>query len=109
MAHTPPEPGYDALLHFCCVRLGYCGSVRDGEPLQVDMLLPEEGRVTADRFADLVFEAEQIEPGADESSRKQWRAIRAAFIEHLGADSVDAEALMYGWEKREGYVARNRT
>jgi hypothetical protein len=102
MAATTPEPGYDALLHFCCVRLGYCGSVRDGEPLHVNMLIPDEGAVTADQFADLVFKAEQINPDHDGPSGRHWRAIKAAFVEHMGGEAVDASELAYGVARREG-------
>lgn len=99
MAERTPEPGYDALLHFCCVRLGYCGSVKDGEPLHVDMFIPEAGAITADQFVDWMFRAEQLDPASDERLQAHGRAIRAAFVEHMGAEVVDAEALRWSFEK----------
>ena len=84
MAHAQ---GFDALLRHVCVELGFCGSVVDGEPRHVSMLIPAAGTVTADSFADLVFEAEGL---VLETHRQQ---LRAAFMRYMGSEVVDAHLL----------------
>ncbi len=82
---------YTHLLQTVCVDLGYCGSVVDGKPRHVDDFIPANEPVTADQFVDWVFKAEGIDPLLGERSYK--RAIREAFIKHMGADVVDAGKL----------------
>jgi len=91
-SYTTPsdvQPGYDALLHEVCVRLGYCGCIKDGEPLHVDDFVPAAGLVTADQFAEWVVLADNLTP----SSNPHLKDIRQAFVRHMGAESVDATLL----------------
>ena len=83
---------YDALLHEVCVRLGFCGSVVDGEPLHVDLFLPEMGHVDADDFADAVFKAEGWDPyGPGAHDHRQ--SLCEAFVRHIGGSEADARML----------------
>jgi hypothetical protein len=88
---TPPDVqgGYDALLHEVCVRLGYCGCIKDGKPLHVDDFIPERGLVTADQFAEWVVLADNMTP----STNPHLKHIREAFVRHMGAEFVDASLL----------------
>lgn len=54
---------YDNLLEEVCVRLGFCGSIVDGQPVHVDQFLPEDGVLTNEAFADALFKAEGWEVG----------------------------------------------
>ena len=83
---------YDRLLNEVCVRLGFCGSVVNGEPLHVDMLLPKHGTISASDWVDAVLKAEGFDPN-DASAHQYRRSIRDAFIRHLGADKVDLQLL----------------
>ena len=86
------NPAYDALLHEVCVRLGFCGSVVDGEPLHVDQFVPESGPVSADQFVNWVFRAEGMDPdGAD--ALKHAHSLREAFVRRMGVEVVDAVVL----------------
>lgn len=91
-----PRSGFDALMHFVCVGWGYCGCVKDGRPLHVDMLIPPDGPVTADQFVEWVFLADNMNPN---SEPERWQphkdAIRAAFVEHMGGEIVDATRLRW--------------
>jgi hypothetical protein len=79
-----------------CVKLGFCGSVKDDKPLHVRMFIPDEGTVTADQFVEWVFLADDMDPNAD---LKRWQPckdrIRAAFIACMGGESVDAHLLRW--------------
>ena len=86
---TNPNPGYAALLNEVCVGLGYCGCIKDGEPLHVDDFIPDAGLVTADQFAEWVVLADNMDP----STNPHLNAIRRAFVRHMGADTVDATLL----------------
>ena len=86
------NPSYNALLNELCVGLGFCGSVIDGEPSHVDFLLPKHGTVRAEMFADLVFQAEGWDPQSVEAAGFR-RAIRNAFIRHMGTSEVDVSLL----------------
>ena len=85
--------GYNALMHEVCVGLGFCGSVIKGEPSHVDFLIPEHGPVSAEQFADWVFQAEgttDVEAIARFSS-----VLRGAFVRHMGSPVVDAARLKW--------------
>lgn len=90
---APPEikPGYYALLHEVCVGYGYCGCMKDGKPVHVDDFIPSEGPVSADQFVEWVLLADGRNPGLGLDAHK--RAIRAAFVTHIGADVIDAKLL----------------
>jgi hypothetical protein len=90
------NPAYNALHHDVCVRHGWCGGVVDGRPSHVDDFIPEVGPVTAEQFVDWLFQAEGLDPSSDsEKWRKHKDALRDAFIQHLGADMVDASMLKW--------------
>jgi hypothetical protein len=82
---------FDALIHEVCVGLGWCGGVVAGEHLHVGDLLPATGIVTADQFVDLVLRAEGVK--ATRRRRDDKAALRAAFIHHMGGETVDAAAV----------------
>lgn len=86
-----PNSAYDDLRRHICVEFGFCGSIKDGLPLHVDDLIPSEGVVTADQFAEFAFQAEGLDPRSDPKQLKA--AIKAAFINLLGSHTVDATAL----------------
>jgi hypothetical protein len=60
------NPNYNALMHDVCVGRGWCGGIVNGQPSHVDHLIPEAGPVSAEQFVD-----------------------------HMGADVVDASALKW--------------
>ncbi|HYD28581.1 hypothetical protein [Brevundimonas sp.] len=79
---------FDNLLEEVCVRLGFCGSVVDGQPLHVDHFLPEFGVLTAEEFADALFKAEGWDP--DGSEAKTFRSsVREAFVRHMGGSEIE--------------------
>ena len=86
-----PNSAYDKLRHYICAELGFCGSIKDGAPLHVDDLIPSEGVVTADQFAELTFVADGIDPSND--PRQLKAAIRAAFVNFMGSQTVEATTL----------------
>lgn len=90
---APPDikPGYDALLHEVCVGYGYCGCMKEGKSIHVDDFIPSEGPVTADQFVEWVFLADNRNPNLGPDSHK--RAIRDAFVKHMGAEVIDAKLL----------------
>ncbi len=80
---------YDKLLEEVCVRLGFCGSVVDGQPLHVDQFLPQSGVLTNDEFADALFKAEGWD--TDGSEAQTFRSsVREAFVRHMGGSEMDA-------------------
>lgn len=85
------DTAYDDLRRHICVQLGFCGSIKDGKPLHVDDLIPSEGVITADQFAELTFIAEGLDPSDDPQGQKA--AIKAAFETLLGSHAVAATAL----------------
>ncbi len=95
------ETGFDALMTFTCVTLGYCGCVKREQPFNVTLLIPERGVVTAHQFADWVFLAENQNPNTESKvCLKHKKAIRDAFIEHMGSEVVDASRLQYTQDSR---------
>ncbi len=90
------KTGYDALMDRVCVGLGFCGCVKNGKPLHVDDLIPPDGPVTADQFVERLFLADNMNPNADPL---RWaplkQKIKAAFVEHMGGDIVDAASLRW--------------
>jgi hypothetical protein len=88
MNNTSP---YETLLNDFCVGLGFCGSVVDGQPLQVDHFVPENGTVSADQFVDWVFRAEGVNPHGPDAL-KHRDTLRQAFVKHMG-ETADAQSL----------------
>lgn len=80
---------YANLLDEVCVRFGFCGSVVDDQPRQVDQFLPHSGRLTDEDFADALFKAEGWDPDGPEA-RSFRSSVREAFVRHMGATQIDA-------------------
>lgn len=80
---------YDKLLEEVCVRLGFCGSVVDGQPLHVDQFLPQSGVLTNEAFADALFKAEGWDPAGSEAQTFR-SSVREAFVRHMGGSEMDA-------------------
>ncbi|NEX94907.1 hypothetical protein [Caulobacter sp. 17J65-9] len=88
------KTGYDALWDVVCVTWGFCGCVKNDKPLHVDDLIPPSGPVSADQFVEWVFLADNLNPNSEPEKWQRHRAaIRAAFIEHMGGEVVDADRL----------------
>ena len=79
---------YDKLLEEVCVRLGFCGSVVDGRPLNVDEFLPQEGVVTSNEFVDALFKAEGWDPYGSEA-RTFRSSVREAFVRNMGGSEIE--------------------
>jgi hypothetical protein len=78
---------------------GFCGTVKEGQPLHVDSIIPPSGPVTADQFVEWVFLADNMNPNSEpEKWQKLKDQIRAAFIEHMGREVVDAAELRWSPE-----------
>jgi hypothetical protein len=90
---SKPKSAYTALRNEVCVGWGYCGCIKDGEPLHVDSFIPAQGTVTADQFVEWVFVAENLEPSLRPKSH--WRGLRDAFVKHMGTSAVDASRLRW--------------
>jgi hypothetical protein len=86
------KAAYDKLLEDVCVRLGFCGSVGDDQPLQVDQFLPQIGPLTDEVFADAIFKAEGWDPDSSEARRFR-SSLRDAFVLHMGGSEIDASLL----------------
>ncbi len=80
------------LLNEVCVGLGCCGGSRDGSRTHVTDYFPETGAVSAEQFAVWVLQAEELNPQHEQDLR---RAIRNAFISHMGASNVDVSELVW--------------
>lgn len=80
---------YDKLLEEVCVRLGFCGSVVDGQPLHVEQFISQSGTLTDEDFADAVFKAEGLDPDSPEARRFRL-AVRDAFVRHMGGAAIGA-------------------
>tara|TARA_R100001244_G_scaffold6593_35_gene8427 strand:- start:1106 stop:1399 length:294 start_codon:yes stop_codon:yes gene_type:complete len=90
------KTGYDALMDIVCVGWGFCGCIKNDKPLHVDDFIPAEGDVTADQFVEWVFLADNMNPNSDpEQWHRHKQAIRAAFIEHMGGEIVNAKLLQW--------------
>jgi hypothetical protein len=85
------KSGYDALMNEVCVGWGYCGCMKRDQPLHVHLLIPPEGPMTADQFVEWVFLADDLNPNLGPESHR--RALRAAFVKHMGSEVVDAKEL----------------
>jgi hypothetical protein len=93
---TGIDSGYDALMREVCSVWGFCGCIKDGTPLHVDLLIPPDGPVTADQFVEWVFLADNLNPNLEpERWLRHKEAIRAAFVRHLGGETVDAQKLRW--------------
>lgn len=87
--------GFNALMQQICGSWGHCGSLQAGEYVHVTDFIPAWGTVTASQFAEWVLLAEG-EADAPLSYREKWLPrLRASFVEHMGADCVDARRLRW--------------
>jgi hypothetical protein len=90
------KTAFEALMEVVCPGWGFCGTIKDGRPLHVTDFIPERGLVTADQFVTWVFLGDGMNP---EAQSHRWQrhkdAIKAAFIEHMGSEVVDASLLRW--------------
>jgi hypothetical protein len=86
---------FDGMMHKFCVRLGWCGCIRDGKPLHVSDFIPATGPVSADEFARWLVMADGLDPDQLSASEiRRWiPQLIAVFVKHMGADVVDASNL----------------
>jgi hypothetical protein len=86
---------FDGMMHEFCVKLGYCGCVKDGKRLHVSDFIPETGPVSADQFARWLIAADGFDPDRFSTSdfSRKIRQLSAVFIRHMGANVVDASNL----------------
>lgn len=89
--------GFRSLMDFVCIDCGFCGCIKDGKPSTISNYIPSTGLVTADQFAEWVLIAENGGPDPEADSGEKFKRFKAlfsaAFIEHMGANTVDARAL----------------
>jgi hypothetical protein len=89
-----PKNRFSELMHFACVRYGYCGGLVDGKFLHVTDFIPENGDVSASEFAEWVMLADGCTP---ESSARHYQrhktVMELAFIKYMGAEVVPAQEL----------------
>ena len=79
-----------------CVGHGWCGGLADGKPSHVDDYVPESGTVSADQFVEWLFEADGYDPADRPDQTARFRDdLREVFIEHMGAEQVDASLLKW--------------
>jgi hypothetical protein len=88
------EHGFDALMHVACVDWGFCGCIKHDRPLHVTDLIPPAGLVTADQFIDWLILADDANPN-DPRWNRHKTALRLAFVECMGADTVNAASLRW--------------
>ena len=87
---------YDRMMRDICVGHGWCGGVVDGKPSHVDHFIPQTGAVSADQFIDWLFEAEGYNPSDRPDDTAKFRSdLRKLFLEHMGAEPVDASLLKW--------------
>jgi hypothetical protein len=86
---------FDEMLREFCVRLGWCGGVKDGKALHVTDFIPETGPVSADEFVRWLIVADGFDPDQLSAPEvKRWiPELKAVFVKHMGADVVDASNL----------------
>lgn len=83
---------FDRLSWDICVNGGWCGGIVDGKPTTLDDLLPPTGTIEARAFAKLAMKADGW-PDDQPFDEAHLRFLEAKFVEHLGADSIDADQL----------------
>lgn len=88
MAHPN---AFDGMMYEFCVRLGWCGCVKDGRPLHVSDLIPKAGSVPADEFVRWLIMADGLDP--DQVSAPELTQLRAVFVKHMGVGLVEANRL----------------
>ena len=78
-------------MHEFCVKLGWCGGVKDGKRLHVFHFIPETGPVSADQFTKWLIAAEGLDP--DQLGPSERKQLTAVFVRHMSANVVDASNL----------------
>lgn len=91
MPEHSSNPNFVRLLNELCSQLGCCGGSADGRRKHVTDYIPATGLVMAEEFAVWTLQAEGIDPEYRQDLR---RAIRSAFIKHMGTSSVSAGELV---------------
>lgn len=81
---------FDGMLNEVCEKMGFCGSVVDGEARHVTDFIPKTGTVSAEQFASWVLIAEGMSPELERAFRQDLKSV---FVEHMKADVVDTEHL----------------
>jgi hypothetical protein len=88
---------FDGMMHELCVRLGWCGCIKDNKPLHVTDFIPASGLVSADEFAKWIIMADGIDPDQVSNDIKRWMSqLKTVFVKHMGADNIDASQLRSG-------------
>jgi hypothetical protein len=88
---------FDGMLDEVCVKLGWCGCVKNGKSLHVIDFIPETGPVSADQFARWLIMADGLDADQLTSEiRRSIHRLKAVFVKHMGADVVDASSLRSG-------------
>ena len=82
---------FDGMMHEFCAGLGWCGFVKDGNPLHVTDFIPDTGAVSADEFVSWIIMAEGLTPAL--LSASEARQLKAVFVKHMGFEIVDASKL----------------
>jgi hypothetical protein len=78
---------FDGMMHDFCVKLGWCGCVKDGKPMHVSDFIPETGSVTADQFVRWLIAADGLD--LDQLSALEFGQLTTVFVKHMGADAID--------------------
>jgi hypothetical protein len=92
---------FDGMLDESCVKLGWCGCVKDGKRLHITDFLPETGPVSADQFVRWLIMADGLDPDQPTSEiRRSIPLLKAVFVKHMAADVVDASNLRSGINAR---------
>ena len=86
---------FDGMMHEFCVKMGFCGGIKDGKPLHVTDFIPETGPVSADEFVSWLVTADGFDPDDPSAAEiRRWMPeLKAVFVKHMGADVVDASNL----------------
>lgn len=92
--------GFDALMHDACVVWGFCGCIKNGEPLHITQLIPPDGPVHAAQFVEWLLLADNVNPNGPKYERHR-AALRVSFINNMGSEVVDASLLRWGGSEPE--------
>jgi len=88
--------GYGALVDEICLTWGFYGCIKDDQAVHVNLFIPPAGPVSADQFVEWVFLADNLNPNSEPARwRREKEGLRAAFVRHMGAETVDARLLCW--------------
>ncbi len=88
------KTGFDALMHDACVVWGFCGCIKDGDPMHVTRLIPPDGPVHAAQFVEWLLLADDVNPNLPKYDRYK-AALQTSFVKNMGSDVVDASLLRW--------------